>query len=116
MFHYTRLERLASDKHSKLLGQLVSKEENERLRIRPLATTLSIMIFSNAKLYRDTQHIHNDTQQSGTRYTELLRCLSFMLRFANKPFMLSDVMLSVIMLTVIAQQKIGDIFTLLSCF
>jgi hypothetical protein len=31
VLHYTRLERLAGDKHSSLLGPLVSYEENEVL-------------------------------------------------------------------------------------
>ncbi len=36
MLHYTRLERLASDKDTSLLSQFLSNEENEVLRIRTL--------------------------------------------------------------------------------
>ncbi len=38
--HYTRLERLASDKHSSLLGPLVSYKENEVVLIRLLEYNL----------------------------------------------------------------------------
>jgi hypothetical protein len=36
MLHYTRLERLASDKYSSLLGPFVRYEENKVLRLWPL--------------------------------------------------------------------------------
>jgi hypothetical protein len=36
VLHYTRLERLARDKHSDLLGTFISYEENEVLRIQHL--------------------------------------------------------------------------------
>ncbi len=34
VLHYNRLERLASDKHSSLLGPFISYKESEVLRIR----------------------------------------------------------------------------------
>jgi hypothetical protein len=41
MSHYTKLERLARDKDSSLLGPFVSYEENEVLGIRTLEPTLN---------------------------------------------------------------------------
>ncbi len=42
--HITKAERLATDKHSSVSGPFVSYDENEALRIRPMANGVSTVV------------------------------------------------------------------------
>ncbi len=51
MLHYTRLERLAKDKYSSLLGPFVSYEEKEMLRIRTLTFLTKVSCINKGQCY-----------------------------------------------------------------
>ncbi len=49
MFDHSRLERLAKDKRSNLLGRFVSYEENEVLQIEPRVRTFKLARLNTLK-------------------------------------------------------------------
>jgi hypothetical protein len=77
VLHFIRLERLAVDKHSGLLGQLISYDENEIWKIRSLHILDRIIPVQIASELEFTHLIwgrndiqHNDTQHNDTQHND----------------------------------------------